>query len=57
MSENNAFSNHKMTLFPVENEVCLLAPLENLFQVLKALSEVFSIDGEVVHEYFHDVLS
>ena len=34
----------------------VLRPLENFIQVLKALVKTLSIDREIIHENFHDVL-
>jgi len=39
MSENNLFSDHKVTLVPIKVKVCFLATLEILIQILKVFLE------------------
>ena len=56
MSEDNPLSNHEMALFPVKDQVRVLTSLENFIQVLKAFVKTLSIDQEIIHENFHDVL-
>ena len=56
MSEDNPFSDHEMTLFPIKDQVCVLTSLENFIQILKAFVKTLSIDREIIHEDFHDVL-
>ena len=45
-----------MALFPIKDQVRVLTPLENFIQVLKAFVKTLSIDREIIHEDFHDVL-
>ena len=56
MSEDNPLSDHEMALFPIKDQVCVLTSLENFIQILKAFVKTLSIDREIIHEDFHDVL-
>ena len=56
MSEDNPFSDHEMTLFPMKDQVCVLTSLENFIQILKAFVKDLSINQEIIHEDFHDVI-
>ena len=56
MSEDNPLSDHEMELFPIKDQVRVLTSLENFIQVLKAFVKTLSIDREIIHEDFHDVL-
>ena len=56
MTEDNPFSDHEMALFPIKDQVRVLTSLENFIQVLKAFVKTLSIDREIIHEDFHDVL-
>ena len=56
MSEDNPLSDHEMALFPIEDQVRVLTSLENFIQILKAFVKTLSIDREIIHEDFHDVL-
>ena len=56
MTEDNRFFDHEMTLFPVKDQVRVLTSLENFIQILKAFVKTLSIDREIFHEDFHDVL-
>ena len=56
MSEDNPLSDHEMALFPIKDQVRVLTSLENFIQILKAFVKALSIDREIIHENFHDVL-
>jgi len=45
-----------MALFPIKDQVRVLTSLENFIQILKAFIKALSIDQEIIHENFYDVL-
>ena len=56
MSKDNPLSDHEMALFPIKDQVRVLTSLENFIQILKAFIKALSIDQEIIHENFYDVL-
>jgi hypothetical protein len=56
-SSSIAFSNHKMTLFPIQDKVSLLTPLEHFIKVCQAILDFFAINGEIIHEHLHNLLN
>ena len=57
MSEDNPLSDNEMALFTIKDQVRVLTSLENFIQILKAFVKALSIDREIIHENFHDVLN
>jgi hypothetical protein len=53
--EHDAFSNHEMELFPVQYQILLLSPLQNIVHVLETMIESFPVNGEIVHEDLHNL--
>ena len=57
VTKNNSFINHKVALLPVEYQNCLLASLQNFIKVVETMVKGSSIDGEIIHEDFHNLLT
>jgi hypothetical protein len=56
MPKDISFSNHKMTLFPIQDKVGLLTSSQHFIKVCQAILKSFAIDGEIIHEHLHDLL-
>jgi hypothetical protein len=56
VSENDPFCYHEMAFFLVEDKILLGTPSKNFIKIFKALREGLSINREIVHENFYDLL-
>jgi hypothetical protein len=56
MPKDNSFSNHEMTLLPVDDKVGHLTLLQQFIEVCQATHKCFTINGEIIHEHLHDLL-
>src|SRR3954469_13424539 len=52
MPQNNAFINHKVPLFPIQDKISFFTSLQNSIKVAQAIIKRGSINGEIVHENF-----
>jgi hypothetical protein len=57
MPKDNSFSNHEMTLLPVEDMVGHLTPLQHFIEVCQAMLKCFAINEEIIHEHLHDLFN
>ena len=57
MSHDNAFINHKVTLFPIQDETSVFASLQNSIKVAQTIIKRGSINGEVIHEYLTNLFT
>jgi hypothetical protein len=57
MPKDNSFSDHEMTLLPVEDKVDHFTLLQHFIEVCQATLECFAINGEIIHEHLHDFLN
>ena len=55
--QDNAFINHKVTLFPIQDETSVFTSLQNSIEVAQAIIKRGSINGEVIHEYLTNLLT
>jgi hypothetical protein len=56
MPKENSFSDHEMTLLPVEDKVGHLTPLQHFIEVCQSTLECFAINGEIIHKHIHNLL-
>src|SRR3954470_16932387 len=54
---NYPFVNHEMALLPMENEICFFTSLQNFIKIVETVVKGGSIDGKVVHEDLHNLLT
>jgi hypothetical protein len=57
MPKDNSFSDHEMTLLPIEDKVGHLTPLQHFIEVYQATLKCFATNGEIIHEHLHDLLN
>src|SRR3954471_20317088 len=57
VSNNYPFVNHEMALLPIEHQICFLTSLQNFIKIVDTVVKGVSIDGKVVHEDFHNLLT
>src|ERR1041385_8528166 len=57
VTKNDPLINHEVTFYPVYNYVCILASLRNFIKFEETVVKGSSIDGKIVHEDFHNLLT
>ena len=57
VTKNNPFVNHEVALLPIEHQICFLASLQNFIKIVETVVKGGSIDGEIVHEDLHNLLT
>ena len=57
MPQDNAFINHKVALFPIQDETSVFASLRNSIKVAQAIIKGGSINGEIIHEYLTNLFT
>src|SRR4051812_23683176 len=50
MPQDNTFINHKVALFPIQENISFFTSLQNSIKISQAIIKRRSIDGKVVHE-------
>ena len=55
--QDNAFINHKVALFSIQDETSFFASLQNSIKVAQAIIKRGYINGEVIHEYLTNVFT
>src|SRR5215217_712343 len=54
MSKNNSFIYHKVAFLPIKNKISFFTSLQNFSKIVQIVIKRSLIDGETVHEYFHN---
>src|SRR4051812_18995736 len=57
MPQYNAFINHKVALFPIQDKISFFTSLQNSIKVAQAIIKQGSVNGEVVHENLTDLFT
>src|SRR4051812_34827039 len=57
VTKNYPFVNHEMTLLPIEHPICFFTSLQNFIKIVETVVKGGSIDGKVVHEDLHNLLT
>src|SRR3990170_6718769 len=57
MSQDNTFINHKVALLPIQDEISLLASLQNSIKVAQAIIKRSFINGEIIHENLNNLFT
>src|SRR4051812_46362018 len=57
VTNNYTFVNHEMALLPIEHQIRFFTSLQNFINIVDTVVKGGSIDGKVVHEYLHDLLT
>src|SRR3954464_10156064 len=57
VSKNYPFINHEMALLPIEHQICFFTSLQNFIKIVETVVKGVSIDGNVVHENFYNLLT
>ena len=55
--QDNAFINHKVTLFPIQDETSVFASLQNSIKVAQTIIKGGSINRKVIHEYLANLFT
>src|SRR3954451_8921631 len=50
MPQDNTFINHKVALFPIQDNISFFTSLQNSIKIAQAIIKRGTIDGKVVHE-------
>src|SRR4051812_32468304 len=57
MTKNYPFVNHEIALFPIKHQICFFTSLQNFIKIVETVVKGGSIDGKVVHEDLHNLLT
>src|SRR3954469_21745854 len=57
VTKNYPFVNHEMALLPIEHQICFFTSLQNFIKTVETVVKGGSIDGKVVHEDLHNILT
>src|SRR3954470_16949402 len=57
VTQNYTFVNHEMALLPIEHQICFFASLQNFIKIVETVVKGGSIDGKVIHEDLHNLLT
>src|SRR3954464_2220974 len=57
VSKNYPFVNHEMAILPIEHQICFFTSLQNFIKIVETVVKGVSIDGKVVHEDLHNLLT
>ena len=57
MTQYHPFLHHEMTFFPIQHKIDFLTSMEYLGQNFQMQVKGTSINGEIIHEYLHDILN
>src|SRR3954468_9868677 len=57
LTKNNPFVNHEMALLPIEHQICFFTSLQNFIKIVDTVVKGGSIDGKIVHEDLHNLLT
>ena len=57
LTKDDPFVNHDVALLPIEQQVCFFASLQNFIKIVETVVKGGSIDGEIVHEDLHNLLT
>src|SRR3954468_11393652 len=57
VTKNDSFVNHEMALLPIEHQICFFTSLQNFIKIVETVVKEGSIDGKVIHEYLHNLLT
>src|SRR3954462_13896167 len=56
VTKNDPFINHEVALLPIEHQIRFFTSLQNFIKIVETVVKGGSIDGEIVHEDFHNLL-
>src|SRR3954467_4439746 len=57
VTKNYTFVNHEMALLPIKHQICFFTSLQNFIKIVETVVKGGSIDGKVVHEDLHNLLT
>src|SRR3954471_22697997 len=57
VTKNYPFVNHEMALLPINHQICFFTSLQNFIKIVETVVKGGSIDGKVVHEDLHNLLT
>src|SRR3954468_2319898 len=57
VTKNDPFVNHEVALLPIEYQVRFFTSLQNFIKIVERVVKGSSIDGEIIHEDLHNLLT
>src|SRR6187399_2304619 len=57
MTQDNAFINHKVALFPIQEKISFFTSLQNSIEVAQAIIKRSSVNRKVIHENLNNLFT